>query len=173
MKKIIICLVMFLVFLCGGYFIYKGVNKPSEDTNISEETTTSEKPKYEPGIYSFDNEILVYDEPSMNSNSDSTMYVDNGAGGNRVLTKEIIQGDNDSWWAKIAGGYICIDDGSTIYLTYVSDVEKTLNDYDNDWNQFAEACEDASLAQGGLGGVRPEGYYFMYTALCDKTLVYY
>lgn len=168
--KIVVGIVMvgILTFVGSKFFASENETDTKEEKEKSVEVIET---KYQAGLYSFTEDLTVYDSTSFDSANGYTVHVnDLGAGGNRIYLSEIIEKD-EIYYGKIEGGYVCIDDG-TQHLNYESEKPIMLSDYNNS-SDFANACENPSLANGGLGGLRPEGWYFNYTAICDGTLIYY
>lgn len=162
--------------LVVGILSFAGIkfftSKNATDLNEGKEKHTEVvETKYQAGLYSFTENLTVYDSTSFDSANGYTVHVnDAGAGGNRIYLSEIVEKDG-TYYGKIEGGYVCIDDGVQ-HLSYESEKPIMLSDYNNS-SDFASACENPNLANGGLGGLRPEGWYFNYTAICDGTLIYY
>lgn len=154
-----------------GAMTFISSRSAEDSTKSTEKTSEIVESKYKAGLYSFTENLTVYDAASLDSANGYTVHVnDSGAGENRIYLSEIVESEN-VYYGKIEGGYVCLDDGSP-HLSYESEKPIMLSDYDNS-SDFATACDNPSLANGGLGGTRPEGWYFNYTAVCDGTLIYY
>lgn len=180
---IIVVIVSFLIgfVLIGGIIAYTTFHsdKYQEYSDYDDETAESSNDSsgssssYVAGLYTFNEDLTVYNTASKDSPTGKTVFL-SGSGGNRIIISAV-ETNGTSSYGKIDGGYVCINDG-TEHLTYSSETPVYAGAYYNSENsgeEFKNACGANYVPVQGLGGMPAENVYFQYCPLCDGTLVWY
>lgn len=121
--------------------------------------------KYGAGIYKANYEMSLRAQPSTSSTCIADIPKDT-----KMIFEQVSKQSDGSYWGRLSTGYVCIENSQGTYLSYYSDLQIYLAQY-NDLDLFATACGFEAGHFGAFGFVTQTG--LNYTILCNEGNVIY